>query len=98
MPALEVRDGFGEPVARFLVAGGVEDGADDRAQQPVLIAPCVAETIPEEVHAAALPGAAKQLRYRGLEPRVSVGDHQLHARQAAGDERAQEVAPERLGL
>jgi hypothetical protein len=98
MPALEVRDGFGEPVARFLVAGGVEDGADDRAQQPVLIAPCVAETIPEEVHGAALPACPEHLGDCRLQPGVRVADGQPHSGQAASDQTPQEVGPEGLGL
>jgi hypothetical protein len=35
---------------------------------------------------------------RGLEALVGVGDHQLHPGQAAADQAAQELPPERLGL
>jgi hypothetical protein len=50
------------------------------------------------MHDAALPGRAEHLADRVLEALVRVGDNQLHAREAALDERAEEVAPERLGL
>ena len=64
----------------------------------MLVLAGVAEAVPEEVHGAALPGAAQEAGDRGLEPLVGVGDDQLHAAQAARDQRAQEVGPERLGL
>ena len=35
-PAVEVRDGFGKPVARLGERVGVEDGADQRPEQSVL--------------------------------------------------------------
>ena len=43
-------------------------------------------------------GAAEHLGDRRLQAGVGVGDGQLHAGQAAGDQAAQELAPERLGL
>jgi hypothetical protein len=64
----------------------------------VLVAAGVAEAVPEEVHGAALPGTAEHLRDRRLEPLVGVGDDELHAAQAARDERACDLAPEGLGL
>jgi len=54
-------DGFGEPVGRLVEAVGVEDRADQRGQQTVLILARVAEAVPEEVDGAALPGAAQRL-------------------------------------
>jgi hypothetical protein len=36
--ALQCRHGLGEPVARLALRVGVEDRADQRGQQPVLIA------------------------------------------------------------
>jgi hypothetical protein len=47
-PAVEMRDGFREPIAGLRLGVGVEDRADQGGQQPVLIAPRVAEAISEE--------------------------------------------------
>jgi hypothetical protein len=58
----------------------------------------VAEAVSEEVHGAALPGAAQHLRDRGLQGGVGIGDGELHAGQAARDQPAEEVGPKRLGL
>src|SRR4051794_16815943 len=58
----------------------------------------MAQAIPEEVHGAALPAAAEDLRDRGLQPGVRVGDRQLHADQAAFDQAPEKAGPERLGL
>ena len=77
---------------------GVEDRADQRAQQAVLVLAGVAEAVAQEVHGAALPGAAEDLRDRGLQAGVGVGDRQLDTDQAALDEASEEVGPERLGL
>jgi hypothetical protein len=95
---LQRRDRFGELVARRGKVLGVEDRADQRGQQPVLIAARVPQAVSEEVHRAALPGRAEDLGDRVLQSLVGVGDDQLHADQAAGDQRAHEVRPERLGL
>jgi hypothetical protein len=54
--------------------------------------------VAQEVNRAALPGAAMQPRDRRLQTLVSVGDDQPHAGQAAGEQRAQKIGPERLGL
>ena len=43
-------------------------------------------------------GDPRTLAIAGLQARVRVADRQLHADQASGDERAQELRPERLGL
>src|SRR5436305_3463236 len=56
------------------------------------------ETIAQEMHGAALPWAAKQLRQRDLQSRMSIADGVLHAEQAALDQAAQKLAPEHLGL
>jgi hypothetical protein len=77
---------------------GVEDRPDQRAEQPVLVLAGVAEAVPEEVDGAALPGAAEDLRDRCLQAGVGVADSELDADQAALDQRAQELGPERLGL
>ena len=58
----------------------------------------MAERLAEEVDGAALPGAAEHLGDRLLQALVGVGDDELHAGQAALDQRAQELAPERLRL
>src|SRR5919198_1279142 len=95
---LERGDRLGEPLARLLARVGLEDRPDQGGQEPMLVLAGVAEAIPEEVHAAALPGAAKQPGDRGLEPLVGVGDDELHAGEPASDQRLEELAPERLGL
>src|SRR3954453_1461588 len=97
-PALELLDGVAQPPAGLIAVGGGEDLADDRAERVVLVAAHVAAQVSEEVHGAALPRRAEDLRERRLQSRVRVGDGELDADQAARDERAQELAPERLGL
>ena len=42
--------------------------------------------------------APEDLRDRGLQPGVRVGDRELHADQAARDQAPEELGPERLGL
>jgi hypothetical protein len=85
-------------VARSGQVLGVEDRSDQRRQQAVLIAARVPETVSEEVHGAALPRRAQHLGDRVLQPLMGVGDDQLQPDQTAGDQRAHEVRPERLGL
>ena len=97
-PAVEVRDRFGEPVACLRERVGVEDRADQRGEQAVLVLAGVAEAVAEEVHGAALPGAAEDLRDRRLEPGVGVGDRELDADEPAGDQAPEELGPERLRL
>ena len=65
---------------------------------PCLILAHVPERLAQEGHRAGLPGAVERLRDRRLQPGVGVGDDQLDAGQAAGDQAAQEAAPEGLGL
>ena len=64
----------------------------------MLVLAGVAEAVAQEVHGAALPGAAEDLGDRRLQPGVRVGDRELDADQAALDQAAEEVGPERLGL
>ena len=93
-----MRDRFREPIARLGERIGIEDRADQRSQQPVLILAGVAEAVPEKVDGAALPATAEDLGDRRLEPGVRVSDGELHADQSASHEAAQELGPERLGL
>jgi hypothetical protein len=58
----------------------------------------VPEHLAQEVDAAALPRTAEHLADRFLRAGVRVGDHELHAGQAALDQRAEDRAPERFGL
>jgi hypothetical protein len=44
-PPLEMRNRFGQAIAGLREAVGIEDWADQRCQQPVLIAAGVAETV-----------------------------------------------------
>ena len=64
--ALQRRHRLGEPVARLIERLGVEDRADQRRQQPVLIAAGVSEAVAQKVHGAALPRCAKHLGDRVL--------------------------------
>lgn len=59
--ALQGGHRFAEAIARLLERVGVEDRADQRGQQPVLIAARVPETVSEEVHSAALPRRTEDL-------------------------------------
>jgi len=69
---LQRRHRLAEPVARLPLRLGVEDRADQRGQQPVLIAARVAEAVSEEVHRAALPRRPEHLGDRVLQALVSV--------------------------
>jgi hypothetical protein len=51
-----MRNRFGQAIAGLREAVGIEDWADQRCQQPVLIAAGVAETVSEEV--ALMPTSA----------------------------------------
>jgi hypothetical protein len=93
-----VGDRLGEPLARVVPGVGLEDRPDPGGQQPVLVAAGVAKAIVQELNRAALPGAAKQPGDRRLEPLVGVRDDELHALEAAGQQRAQELGSEGLGL
>jgi hypothetical protein len=50
------------------------------------------------MYGAALPAGAQDVGDRRRQTGVRVADGQLHPRQPAGDQAAQEVGPERLGL
>ena len=93
-----MRDGLREPIARRGQVVGVEDRPDQRGQQAVLVLAGVPEAVAQEVDGAALPGAAEDLRDRGLQAGVGVGDRELDADQAARDQASEELGPERLGL
>jgi hypothetical protein len=58
----------------------------------------VPERVAQEVDGASLPWRAEHLSDGLLEALVGVGDRQLHTGKAAADQRAEELAPERLGL
>ena len=96
-PALERLDGLAEELARCSGPSAAKIGRMSAATMGLLAAG-VAEAVPEEVDGAALPGTAEDLGDRGLEPRVGVGDRKLHSHEPSGHERAQELAPESLGL
>jgi hypothetical protein len=64
--ALQRGDRLGELVAGARRVLGVEDRADQRAQQPVLVAARVPEAVSEEVHGAALPRCPEDLGDRVL--------------------------------
>jgi diguanylate cyclase (GGDEF)-like protein len=97
-PPVEVRDRLGQVIARLGERVGVEDRADQGRKERVLVLARVAKTVPEEVHGAALPGAAEHLGDRRLQLGVRVRDGELHTDQAALDELPEEVGPERLDL
>ena len=56
------------------------------------------EGVAHGVDAAALPGGVHQLGDGRLNALMGVGDHQLHAAQAASAQLAQELGPEGFGL
>jgi hypothetical protein len=97
-PGLELGDGVAKSRAGFVAVAGGEDLANDGAQRVVLVLAGMAAKVAEEVHGAALPRRAEHLRQRCLQAGVPVADGQLHPNQAARNEAAQELAPERLGL
>jgi hypothetical protein len=65
-PAVEMGDGFGEPVTGLRERVGIEDRPDQRAEQAGLIAAGVPQAVAEEVDRAALPGAPEDLGDRRL--------------------------------
>jgi hypothetical protein len=66
--AVEVGDRLREPVAGLLARDGLEDRPDQGGQQAVLVAAGVAETVPQEVDGAALPGAREHPGDRRFSP------------------------------
>ena len=64
---------------------------------PALLAG-MGQQVAHEVDAAPLSSCAEDPGRGGLQALVVVGDHQLHAAQAAAGEAAQEPGPEGLGL
>jgi hypothetical protein len=97
-PDLQLHDGVTEATARFSAVGGREELADQSAEGVVLVLAAVASQVSEEVHGAALPRRPEDPRDRRLQPGMGVADDQLHADEAAGDEAAEELRPERFGL
>ena len=93
-----MRDRFGEPIAGLIEVVGVKDGSDQRGEQAVLVLAGVPEAVAEEMNGAALPAAPENLRDRGLQSGVGVGDRQLDTDQPAGDQASEELRPERFGL
>ena len=69
---LQALEDVGEPLARFLARAGLEDAADGGGDHRLLALGAMAEHVPEEVHAAALPRAAEDLADRGPQALVAV--------------------------
>jgi hypothetical protein len=92
-PAVEMRDRFGEPVARLGERVGVEDRPDQRREQPVLIAARVAQAVTQEVNGAALPSAAQDPCDRGLQAGRERRRSRAARRQAALDEPSERGCP-----
>ncbi len=90
--------GIADELASSLARVGVEGRPEQCRDHPLLVFADVAERLAQEVHRAALPGAAEYLPDRLLEAGMRVGDDELDAREATLDQSAQEAAPEGLGL
>jgi hypothetical protein len=82
-------------VAQILGVEDLAQGGGDHVALPLL---AVAVHVADEMHGAALPGAAQHLGDRGLEAEVVVGDAEPHPLQSAGAQLAQEGRPAGLGL
>ena len=87
---------LGKALTGLGARGGGEDLADRRGDHRLLGLVSVPQHVAQEVHRAALPRAADHLADRGPEPCVGIRDTEAHAGEAAGPERAQELAPEGL--
>jgi hypothetical protein len=61
-PPFELADRLAWPLARLLTVRGGEDRPDDRPERVVLVLADVAAQVAQEVHGAALPRGAEQLR------------------------------------
>ncbi len=96
--ALKLADGLSEPGAGLGEVWGGEQRPDQGAEGVVLGLGDVPAQVAQKVDGAALPGGPKNLRERGLQAWMGVGDGELDADQAAGDQAPEEGAPERLGL
>ena len=84
----------GSAVRIVLGEGGGDEGGDDA---PALLAG-MGQQVAHEVDAAPLSSCAEDPGRGSLQTLVVVGDHQLHAAQAAPGGAAQELGPEGLGL
>ena len=96
--ALQAGDHAGQALAGLGGVVGGEDLADGGGDHRLLGLAAVAQHVAQEVHGAALPGAAQHLGDGRLQALVGIGDAERHAGQAAGPQAAQELAPEGLGL
>ncbi len=96
--ALKLADGLSEPGAGLGEVWGGEQRPDQGAEGVVLGLGDVPAQVAQKVDGAALPGGPKNLRERGLQAWMGVGDGELDADQAARDQAPEEGAPERLGL
>ena len=84
----------GGTVGIVLGKRGCDEGGDDAPALPA----GMGQQVAHEVDAAPLSSCAEDPGRGGLQALVVVGDHQLHAAQAAPGEAAQEPGPEGLGL
>ena len=91
----ELVNDLDQPLARLDQAAGLEDAADGRGDHGLLGLADMPEHVTQEMDGAPLPRAAKHLGDRLLEALMGVGDAQPDARQPAGAQAAQELAPER---
>ena len=94
----ELGDRVEQALARLGAIAGREQLTDHGTERVVLVLAGMASEIAQEVNGAALPGRAQDPRDRGLQSWVRVADGQLHPDEAPGDERPEELSPERLGL
>jgi hypothetical protein len=94
----ELLDHRADALARLRLVVGVEDLAQRGRHERALRRPAVLVHVPDEMDRAALPWAAEHAGDGVLEALVRVADAQADAVEAAAAERAQELAPERLGL
>ena len=74
--------------------GGGDEGRD---HSPAALAG-MGQSIPLKMHPTALPRGGEHTGGGGLDALMRIADHQLHARQAAAHEIAQELGPEGLRL
>src|SRR3954451_15648885 len=70
--ALELADRLAQPLARLSAIGGGEQRSDQGAQRVMLVLADMAAQVAQEVHRAALPRRAEDLRERRLEARMGV--------------------------
>ena len=71
-----------------------ECGADPGRDDAAMTFTGVRQGVAHEMHPAALPGDVQHAGYRGFQPFVGIGDHQLDAAQPTTGQAAQELDPE----